>query len=58
MAADIVEDLREIVGAQNATDDPAVRFAHTRDQFVKTKGPDYVVLVENTEQISSVEIRL
>ncbi|MHA1291649.1 MAG: FAD-binding oxidoreductase [Promethearchaeota archaeon] len=50
----IVAELKKIVGDNNATDDPAVCFAHTRDQFVKTRGPDYVVLVSNRDEISKV----
>ena len=51
---EITEELRKIVGEGNASDDPSVCFAHTRDQFVRTRGPDYVVLVQNTEEISKV----
>lgn len=50
----IVEELKKIVGEKNASDDAAIRFAHTRDQFVRTRGPDYVVLVSNTEEISKI----
>ncbi len=51
---EITEELRKIVGEGNASDDPAVCFAHTRDQFVRTRGPDYVVLVQNKEEISKI----
>ncbi len=50
----IIAELKAIVGDQFASDDPAVRFAHTRDQFVKTRGPDYVIVVSNREQIIEV----
>ncbi|MHA1786329.1 MAG: FAD-binding oxidoreductase [Candidatus Helarchaeota archaeon] len=54
MKDEIISELKEIVGDKNATDDQAIRFAHTRDQFVKTRGPDYVVVVSNKEEIAAV----
>ncbi|MHA1299597.1 MAG: FAD-binding oxidoreductase [Candidatus Helarchaeota archaeon] len=51
---EFLKKLQDIVGIENATNDPIVRFAHTRDQFVKTRGPDYVVVVSNKEEISAV----
>ncbi|MHA1799880.1 MAG: FAD-binding oxidoreductase [Candidatus Helarchaeales archaeon] len=50
----IIEQFEKIVGKKNASDDPAVRFPHTRDQFVKTRGPDYVVIPENREEIIAI----
>ena len=49
-----LKKLQEVVGKDNATNDPILRFAHTRDQFVKTRGPDYVVIVTNKEEIAAV----
>jgi len=50
----IIKELKNIVGEKNASDDPTIRFAHTRDQFVRTRGPDYVVIVSNKEEISEI----
>ncbi|MHA1146013.1 MAG: FAD-binding oxidoreductase, partial [Candidatus Helarchaeota archaeon] len=50
----ILELLQEAVGEKNASNDPAVCIGYSRDQFVRTRGPDYVVLVRNRDEIASV----
>ncbi|MHA1405173.1 MAG: FAD-binding oxidoreductase [Candidatus Helarchaeota archaeon] len=55
MSSDVVfEELCQAVGKPNASRDPAVCIAYSRDQFVKTRGPDYVVLVKNVQEIQAV----
>ncbi|MHA1269922.1 MAG: FAD-binding oxidoreductase [Candidatus Helarchaeota archaeon] len=50
----IIKVLQSIVGKKYASDDPSVRFAYTRDQIVKSKGPDFVVLPKNKEEIKAI----
>jgi FAD/FMN-containing dehydrogenase len=51
----VLKELQSIVGAKNATAAKHVRFAYSYDlSFVQPKMPDYVVLVENVEQIQGV----
>jgi len=54
ISEDIIEQFRKVVGSKNATNDPAVCFPHSRDQFVKTRGPDYVVIPESKEEIIAI----
>ncbi len=51
----VLKELQSIVGAKNATAAKHVRFAYSYDlSFVQPKMPDYVVLVENVEQVQGI----
>jgi FAD/FMN-containing dehydrogenase len=50
----ILKVLQSIVGREKASADPSVRFAYTRDQIVKSKGPDFVVLPKNKEKTKAI----
>ena len=51
---ELLEQLRQIVGEEYATNDPAIRIGYSRDQVLTTKGPDYVVAPESKEQIQEI----
>lgn len=51
----VLQKLSSIVGEKNATAAPHIRYAYSYDlSFVQPKMPDYVILVENVEQIQEV----
>ncbi|MBD3228546.1 MAG: FAD-binding protein [Candidatus Lokiarchaeota archaeon] len=52
--AEVLSVLISIVGKDKASADPSVCFAYTRDQIVKSRGPDFVVLPKNKEEIKAI----
>ncbi|MHA1229159.1 MAG: FAD-binding oxidoreductase [Candidatus Helarchaeota archaeon] len=50
----IIKVLQSIVGKKYASRDPSVTIAYSRDQIVKTRGPDFVVLPKNKEEIKAI----
>ncbi|NHI94081.1 MAG: FAD-binding oxidoreductase [Candidatus Lokiarchaeota archaeon] len=50
----LLEDLIKIVGEKYATNDQAICIGYSRDQVITTKGPEYVVAPESTEQIQEI----
>lgn len=51
----VISKLKEIGGEQFVSDDPAILICYSRDQSLEiSKSPEYIVLPENTEQISQI----
>lgn len=51
----VLEELRGIVGAQNATADKHIRYAYSYDMsFVQPKLPDYVVMATTVEDVQEI----
>ncbi|MHB9148875.1 MAG: FAD-binding oxidoreductase [Thermoleophilia bacterium] len=51
----VLDELRGIVGGQNATADKHIRYAYSYDMsFVKPKLPDYVVMATTVEEVQEI----
>lgn len=57
MSDSVLEELAGIVGAENASDEPSVREAYSRDQsFVPPRRPNYVVRPGKVEEVQRIII--
>jgi len=51
---ELLEELIQIVGEKYATNDQAICIGYSRDQVITSKGPEYVVAPETTEEIQEI----
>ena len=52
--SELLEELIKIVGDRYATNDQAICIGYSRDQVITSKGPEYVVAPETTEEIQKI----